>query len=442
VPTQIASLAPTILRYPGGSQADTFHWQNYTNCNAKGTSALFWQNSGAPNYTQYSSFDNFMTVVENGNYNAQITLNYGSNVACTGGGDPAEAAAWVAYAKQKGYNQYIHYWTVGNESFGSWEFDLHSSPWNASTYAAAVGTASGNGYYAQIKAADPTAQVGVVVTGGGNWDTTVLANSTYDFVEVHWYPQLAGSESDSALLASPQNLTALIASVRRDLATAGKPNTPIMLGEFNSVNTNPGKQSVSIVNGLFTGMTLGEVLNDNVFIATWFQTAHQEEQCGNMSSSLYGFQTFGTYDAVADSNFYAGCGAGSGTVVAPTNTVFPSGTVLALTTQKFAQAGNSVLGATVGSSLTNVRAYAASQGNGYALMLFNLSETSSATPTISVINAASTSFTATATTYGKAQYDDSQNNVWTGAVANTTAMGGTTPSVTLPPWSVTVLQLK
>ena len=54
-----------------------------------------------------------------------VTVNYGSNRACSGGADPSEAAGWVQYANDtKHYG--ITWWTVGDEQFGSWETDRHS----------------------------------------------------------------------------------------------------------------------------------------------------------------------------------------------------------------------------------------------------------------------------------------------------------------------------
>ena len=40
-----------------------------------------------------------------------------------GGGDPTEAAAWAAEAVRKAMPP--SHVTVGNENYGSWEFDLH-----------------------------------------------------------------------------------------------------------------------------------------------------------------------------------------------------------------------------------------------------------------------------------------------------------------------------
>ncbi len=82
------------LRYPGGGYADNYHWSNY-----KPTK---WQAEEPPKYGYYAPNNNFgyfamlLSYVQNGT--AVITVNYGSNLAGTGGGEPAEAAAWVAYS--------------------------------------------------------------------------------------------------------------------------------------------------------------------------------------------------------------------------------------------------------------------------------------------------------------------------------------------------------
>ena len=49
---------------------------------------------------------------------------------------------------------------------------------------------------------------------------------------------------------------------------------------------------------------------------------------------------------------------------------------------------------------------------------------------------------ATVTTYGKAQYDQSKNKLWTGS--GTSSLGSWHSSVTgaLPPWSVTLVSIK
>jgi hypothetical protein len=87
-----------------------------------------------------------------------------------------------------------------------------------------------------------------------------------------------------------------------------------------------------------------------------------------------------------------------------------------------------------------VRAYAATHGSGYAVVLFNLSETASIPVKVGV-DAMTSGSGATITTYGKAQYDNSQQNVWTGPVTQNVGAWQHTVPVTLPPWSMNVVIL-
>ncbi len=431
VATAVKALGVKMLRWPGGSASDQYHWQTDTECASGYT---------APN----TGFDTFVsTIVKPGGYDLAVTMNYGSNAACTGGGDPTEAAAWVAHAKTLGLTG-MH-WTVGNEVYGSWEYDLHAAKNDPTTYANAV--AGTNGYYALAKAQDATAQVGVVVEGKssldptGKWDKTVLANAPYDFVELHYYAQNPGNESDSYLLNSaPADLTTQINTVKAELAAAGHPNVPIYLGEYNSVSSNPGKQSMSITNGLYIGMVMGEVLNAGLPMATqWQGIGAGCSTAYNNSASLYGWQTFGSYGLAADP-WPSGSGC-TGFPTIPLGTMTPSGDAMLLAS-KFAVSGSQMLPVTVPASLTTVRAYAATQGSGYALMLFNLDQSNAVNLTVQMTNTTASQFTATTYTYGKTQYDDSKNNVWTAPVTASLGTTTTAPTVTLPPWSMVVVQLK
>src|SRR5579863_2334417 len=79
------STGVAMTRWPGGSLSDDYHWQNGSYCGSYVN----------PN----STFDNFIQdVVQPASLKVSITVNYGTNIACNGPGDPAEAAAWVDYA--------------------------------------------------------------------------------------------------------------------------------------------------------------------------------------------------------------------------------------------------------------------------------------------------------------------------------------------------------
>jgi len=80
----------TTLRYPGGRVADTYHWTTYHPSN--------WQGLDHPNvgYAPANNLGSFLRFMEQVG-TAIFTVNYGSNLNGSGGGEPAEAAAWVAY---------------------------------------------------------------------------------------------------------------------------------------------------------------------------------------------------------------------------------------------------------------------------------------------------------------------------------------------------------
>ena len=162
LPEKLKAAGVTALRFPGGSYSDCYHWK--THSATVGTTLYI-----NPNDT----FDNFMTkdVLPLG-AQAVITVNYGSNAAGTGGGDPAEAADWVRYANvEKGWN--IHYWEIGNEIGGNgffgpeWEEDLHAPKGgNRKGNPALSQSAYGKNtleFIRAMKAVDPTIKIGVGV---------------------------------------------------------------------------------------------------------------------------------------------------------------------------------------------------------------------------------------------------------------------------------------
>lgn len=414
----LLAIGTHLIRWPGGSASDKYHWQNHSMCDNGG-------------FNPNSTFDNFMQdVALPGKFDVAITVDYGSNPTCNGGGDPKEAAAWAAYAKAKGYP--IRFWTVGNENYGGWEYDLHAARNDPTTYANAM--AGPNGYYNLIRQQDPNALVGVPVAGkdNSNWDKIVLAQAQYDFVELHWYPEGHNTESDMDLLTKmPSMLADQITFVRAELAAAGKPNTQIYLGEYNADAYAPGKQSVSIVNGLFMGLALGEILKAGVPRASWWLGLGGGcgAMDGNNSPSLYGAQNFGTFSLMSD-----GCPS------MPLGTPFPPGRAQQLVSQ-FAIQGNQMLSVTVNPALANVRAYAATQFTGYAALLFNLDMSNAAQVSVGIANAPRTSYAVSTLTYGKAQYDDSKHGVWTAPVSQDLGALEGPFNVTLPPWSMMVLKL-
>jgi len=80
----------TALRYPGNhGVADLYHWSTRTTTHYKGADAGY--------FAPESNFGSFARLVDKLGQ-AVIVVNYGANFDGAGGGEPAEAAAWVAYA--------------------------------------------------------------------------------------------------------------------------------------------------------------------------------------------------------------------------------------------------------------------------------------------------------------------------------------------------------
>lgn len=422
------SAGVSLFRYPGGDLADFFHWQtdSYGPCSP-------W--SAPPAST---NFDNWMqsTPIPLGAA-VNITVNYETNPTCTGLADPNEAAAWVNHANNTQHYG-VKYWSVGNEEY-------YWSGTTATTYASSVAT----GFYPLMKAQDSTIQVGVDVAFGNltydvsadTWDPVVLANAKYDFVETHYYPEGLNQNNDAKVLSTwSDQIPTNFSTIETLLATAGKPNTPIFLGEFDRDYGNkgyPGHQSVSIVNGLFTAIVIGEVAKAGVSMgATWLGL----DFCwpdSSPPSTAYGWQNWGSWGLIAasGSGFSESC-ADKG---APGGTVFPKGRAFQIMSQ-YVVPGEHVIGVQSGDS--SVRAYAATNATGYALVLVNTDSANSHSPLILVANAQSASYTATSQTYGKEQYDLSQTGVWAGPVSadlGTVSIGNF--SVALPPWSITFIKL-
>lgn len=293
VPLLLRQGGISLLRFPGGSSADGYHWATHT-----------FTGGGRP--YPADTFDAFMGVVRQAGAQPLITVNYGSNPAGTGGGDPAEAAAWVRYANRgKGYG--MTYWEIGNEvysngSYGPYipglsELDLHPRK-GSTTYAR-----NALAYIDAMKAVDPSIRVGVAVTTPGywpegrtpDWDNTMLplVCRKIDFVDVHWYAN-DNRGGDADLLRSTDRIAKMMSTLRHTLdRTCGADGRRIavILGETNTNST--GKQRVSLVNALFLADDLMTWLENGVANASWWDLHNGLDTGGNISPALYGTDTYG-----------------------------------------------------------------------------------------------------------------------------------------------------
>lgn len=417
----------TITRFPGGKQADIYHWQT----GADGPSGT----PCAGNANPASTLDALMqNVAIPASLRVAVTLNYGSNAACTGGADPSEAAGLIAYAQQKGYN--IAFATVGNEQYVPGAKDCRQ-PNCVSSRDPYQYSANEPAFYSAVKQANPNVPVCVdanLQNSKSPWNETVFADAQYDCIEVHYYPQRL-TTSDSFLLhdAVPQ-FTSDLNAIKGELASAGHSNTPIYLGEIASQLGPFGKQSQSIVGALFTGMTVGEVEQDGLAAMTWhigLGSCESPNQGGDFGHRVYGWQNYGGAMIFSDGKSN-NCPAQS-----TPNTLLSSANAFTAASY-FVHAGETMLGASV-SGASDVRAYAGTYKGGYAFMLFNLSKNDTQNVGVSITGKSSGSG-GTIVTYDKAIYDQSKNNVWNPPSVSSLGSWNNTIDLSLPPWSMVVVQ--
>jgi hypothetical protein len=417
------------LRFPGGSASDEYHWASNT--------------SGTNTWTWTSSFSNFADVATNTHAQVFITANYGS-------GTPAEAASWVQYSNvTKHYG--FKYWEIGNENYGSWETDKNLEPNDPYTYATRF-----QAYFAQMKAVDPTIKIGaVVITGEDNfanytnhpalnsrtgqthngWTPVVLATLKSlgvrpDFVIHHRYAQAPGSESDAGLLQSSATWPNDAADLRQQLTDylgAGAPNVELVCTENNSVYTMPGKQTTSLVNGLFLADSLGHALQTEFNAVVWWDVRDGQGNNNNNDPALYGWRQYGDYGITDYAN-----------PAAPADR-YPAYYVAKLL-QYFARGGDQVVTATSDYSLLSV--YAARRVNGsLTLLIINKSSADALKANLSISGYAPLS-NAVVHSYAIPQDEAASTGTGSADIVQTNFTGATTNFFySFPAYSATVVCL-
>lgn len=295
-----------LLRFPGGSTADVYDWK---------TNTVVPGQSGYAN--PHNQFLHFMQLVNQIHATPIITVNYGSNFLGTGGGNPQQAAAWVHYANIT-HGEHVKYWEIGNEVYGNgsygkqWEVDLHRVK-GPRAYAE-----NALQYIKDMRAVDPHIKIGVVLTMPYNWPWGVAPNwnkrvltidgSAINFVSVHWYPQMPGHESDKALLADTAQIPHMVRRLRQELdryAGAYAKHIQIFVTETNSVSSNPGKQTTSMVNALFLDNDYMTWLENGIANVTWWDL-HNSATHGNSAPQLYGNTPYGDYGMLSNGSSVAG----------------------------------------------------------------------------------------------------------------------------------------
>jgi hypothetical protein len=403
----LKSAGVQMLRYPGGSYADIYHWRDHT---APGGYV-------APG----TDFDTFMAGAKRVGAQPMIIANYGTGTA-------AEAADWVRYANiTKGYQ--AKYWTIGNENYGNghygsaWEADNHADK-SPKEYAANVVA-----YAAAMKAVDPTIKIGAVLTTPGNWPDGIVgagdegtwnqevlkrAGSAIDFADVHWYPG-GGNAADA--LSKPEQIDDAAHLLRRqiDEYAGGTPGRiGISLTEVNvgvGQNTQPG--------ALFLADMYSGLLENGVFTVQWWNV---HNGIGTVST-VAGQTDYGDFGLLSS----GGCTADGSTCEPALNTPFAPYYALSMM-GSFARTGDQLVRAASDNPL--VSAHASRKANGdLAVLLVNKDPEQAQAVHLDYHGWAPAGGAPTVATYTN------------GATSAQSTSDGTAGERTLPPYSLTLLTL-
>jgi len=435
-PTTISLLremGTRVLRFPGGSLSDEYYWAS----NTSGTNTWRWS----------TSFAKFVHVATNIGAQAFITVNYGC-------GSVAQAPAWVRHANVTNHLGFA-YWEIGNECYGTWETDTNVNAHDAYTYAIRA-----RDYFQQMKAADPTIKVGVVAAPGedsysngytghpalnprtgqthNGWTPVLLATLktlgvTPDFIVHHRYPEWTdknnpvGSDSDPALLQCSGAWALDAADLRQQitdyLGPAGT-NIELVCTENNSDSGAQGKQSTSLVNGLYYADSLAQLMKTELNAFVWWDLRNGTDTSGCFDASLYGWRTYGDLGMInglstRHPTFYA-----------------------AKQMQYLDQPGESILPAT--SDYAKLAAYAARHANGaVSLLVINKEPATNLTAQVALAGFVPSAL-ATLRSYGIPQDEAARTNgtmqAQDIAVTNFTS-ANTNFSFTFPAYSLSLLTL-
>jgi hypothetical protein len=475
----------TMFRFPGGSSSDTWHFNAPPTYGGEGTVASFAQfiasvsgegmvtlNYGTGSPQEAAAFLAYLnagasdpTPIGNGQeWNSTTstwvqvnwqTAGYWASLRAATPITPNDGLNFLRIGRAAPFA--FHYFEVGNEEYGSWETDKHGSggdtgkPHDPATYVAFAKQFAA--YAAQI---DPTISIGEdtgSVSYDSNWTPNVLTQDASQgfipgFLSDHVYVQAPGSESDTNLLfntvtsptaggsGSPYDWAVRAPAYRSLLNSklgANASKVELLATEINSVYSNPGKQTTSLVNGLFVADSLGVLLTTEYDGGDVWDLRNGWSPGNNNSPSLYGWRLGGDYGILG----------GSGTAPS-TSTYVPYPTYFAeQLLSKMVHGGDMVVQAS--SNDSNLNVFAVQEANGHLdLLVINKSSISSLPAQFQIANF-TPSIQAQLWQYGETQ-DTAQSQTTDGhsALASSTAYltaSGSSYSYTFPAYSMSVLDL-
>ncbi len=266
VATNVGAQAVITVNYGTGSTNEAAAWVAYAN--------------GSPTNTLSLGVDQFGINWQTVGYWASL------RAAAPLGTDDGKNFLRISRSAPLGFK----YWEIGNECYGTWETDSNAVPHDPWTYATRA-----RDYLNLMKAVDSTIKVGVVLapgegsysnnanhfavnprTGTTNygWTPVMLARLnnlgvTPDFAVHHYYAEWtdknhpAGADSDPYLLQCSTQWAVDAADLRQQLTDYFSPagtTVELVCTENNSDSGAQGKQSTSLVNGVYYADSLGQLM--------------------------------------------------------------------------------------------------------------------------------------------------------------------------------------
>lgn len=256
----VEALAPTVLRYPGGSLADTFDWRlSLGGIDERGSI------DGQP--VTFGLVE-FLTLCQRVGAEPLYTVNVVTST-------PEDAAALItALWDFPPELPRIRYWEIGNEPY------LKNDANPALDLTPEVYANRANAFIRAMKAVDPTIQVGIPLQSDhwGNLEATpyqgysriVLETITepFDFVAIHdaYRPvALTGPRDDAALfaalMAAPRAVHEDMQGIRALLVDYGYGDLPLALTEYNALFSINAEPLDSYITSLASGLYVADLLH-------------------------------------------------------------------------------------------------------------------------------------------------------------------------------------
>ena len=288
----VEKLAPTLIRFPGGSWSDGYFWNGvpsdlpdsiydgttYNQTTHTATKVKFWAQTGVGGWQ--TTPDQYYTLRANSNVSqGLITVNYG--YARYGlSEDPVAQAAhlaaeWVRYDAGR-----TKFWEIGNENGGPWEYGWMIDTTLNQDGQPQIITGELYGQHFRIFAdsmRNAASQIGdtifigaqIVINGETSWNFVDWTwneglfreiGDAADFYIIHNY--FANSGVTGILNGAQTSLTQNMDFIQQDFIDKEAYPKPVALTEYN-MNSGNDDASVSYINGMQAVVLICELIKNN-----------------------------------------------------------------------------------------------------------------------------------------------------------------------------------